>query len=85
MVPNTIYWQIPARDNRIQHTFQITFLVCQPGRTSTHWFMFPDKEDIDDVDFVDIGVCKLPTPTSLGETKPREQSKLLNSSSLTMI
>ncbi len=50
------------------NTFEITLLIRQSVKTSTHWFMFPDKKDIDDVDFVD-SVCKLPTPTYLGGTK----------------
>ena len=58
-------WQVSARTNRFQNT-DMGFCVHWP-KSSAHRFIFPGKEDIEYVDFINI-VCKLSNPTSLSGT-----------------
>lgn len=56
-------------------TYEVNFLVKQKTKGKSVQFVYPDKEDIDDVQFEDI-VSKLPDPTPIGGTeRARKQFK----------
>jgi len=47
---------------------EVKYLVRKPTKIKSAIFVFPEKDDIDEIDFMDI-ILKLPKPIIAGDTK----------------